>query len=70
VECFGGTRGEHRRGRRTVRAATIGAAAAATGVTWGRQVLALLNGDPAGGDGDLPLVAGDAVAFLSTVGGG
>jgi hypothetical protein len=70
VESFGATGAEHGRGRRTVRAATIGAAAEAAGVTWDPHVFATLNGDHAGGDVDLPLVSGDAVAFLSTIGGG
>jgi molybdopterin-guanine dinucleotide biosynthesis protein A len=65
VQCFGLAAAEHGSGRRTVRAATIGAAAVAAGVTWDRHVLATVNGDRAGGDGDLPLVAGDAVAFLA-----
>jgi molybdopterin-guanine dinucleotide biosynthesis protein A len=70
VQCFDVAAAEHGHGRRTVRATTIGAAAAAAGVTWGRHVLALLNGDHVGADVDLPLVSGAAVAFLSTVGSG
>jgi molybdopterin-guanine dinucleotide biosynthesis protein A len=66
VECFGTTAAEHGRGRRTGRAATSGAAAPAAGVTWDLHVLAPGNGDPAGGDGALPLVAGDTVAFLAS----
>jgi molybdenum cofactor guanylyltransferase len=49
---------------RAVRAATPGAAAEAAGMTWDLQVLATVNGDRAGGD-DLPLVAGDTIAFLA-----
>jgi molybdopterin-guanine dinucleotide biosynthesis protein A len=55
---------------RTVRAATIGAAAAAVGLTLDRHVVAALNGDQVTKDGRLPLVAGDAVAFLSADAGG
>jgi molybdenum cofactor guanylyltransferase len=55
---------------RTVRAATIGAAAEAVGLTLDRHVVAALNGDQVTKDGRLPLVAGDAVAFLSADAGG
>jgi molybdenum cofactor guanylyltransferase len=55
---------------RTVRAATIGAAADAVGLTLDRHVVAALNGDQVTKDGRLPLVAGDAVAFLSADAGG
>jgi molybdopterin-guanine dinucleotide biosynthesis protein A len=56
--------------RRTVRAATIGAAAAAVGVTLDEHVVAAVNGDQVTKDGRLPLVAGDTVAFLSADAGG
>jgi molybdenum cofactor guanylyltransferase len=55
---------------RTVRAATIGAAAEAVGLTLDRHVVAALNGDQVTKDGRLPLVAGDTVAFLSADAGG
>jgi molybdopterin-guanine dinucleotide biosynthesis protein A len=55
---------------RTVRAATIGAAAEAVGLTLDRHVVAALNGDQVTKDSRLPLVAGDAVAFLSADAGG
>ncbi len=55
---------------RTVRAATIGAAAEAVGLTLDRHVIAALNGDQVTRDGRLPLVAGDTVAFLSADAGG
>jgi molybdopterin-guanine dinucleotide biosynthesis protein A len=55
---------------RTVRAATIGAAADAVGLTLDRHVVAALNGDQVTKDGRLPLVAGDTVAFLSADAGG
>lgn len=48
---------------RGVRAATLGEAAAAFGLTVDRHVVAL-NGDPVGTDERLPLVAGDTVAFV------
>ena len=48
-----------------VRAATLAAAAAAAGVVLDRQVVAALNGDQMSRDPELPLVAGDAVAFLA-----
>ena len=70
VQCFGVVASDTGRGPRTVRAATIAEAAAAAGVVWDRHVLAALNGDQTGRDGDLPLVAGDTVAFLSAAAGG
>lgn len=54
----------------TVRAATIGAAAEAMGVTLDRHVVAALNGDQVTRDARLPLVAGDTLAFLSADAGG
>lgn len=70
VERFGALAkgGGHR--PRTVRAATIGQAAEAVGLTLDRHVVAALNGDQVTKDGRLPLVAGDAVAFLSADAGG
>jgi molybdopterin-guanine dinucleotide biosynthesis protein A len=65
VERFGApARGGGQRPR-TVRAATIAAAAEAVGLTLDRHVVAALNGDQVTKDGWLPLVAGDTVAFLS-----
>lgn len=55
--------GGHR--RKTVRAATLGAAAAALGLTPDRLAV---DGSRVTGDGRLPLVAGDTVAFLETDG--
>jgi molybdopterin-guanine dinucleotide biosynthesis protein A len=49
---------------RTVRAATIGAAAEAVGLTLDRHVVAALNGDQVCTDARSPLVTGDTVAFL------
>jgi molybdopterin-guanine dinucleotide biosynthesis protein A len=54
----------------SVRAATIGAAAQAVGLTLDRHVVAALNGDQVTKDGRLPLVTGDTVAFLSADAGG
>jgi molybdopterin-guanine dinucleotide biosynthesis protein A len=70
VECFGVLATNHGRGQRAVRAATVAGAAEAAGVTWDRHVLAAVNGDQTGRDGDLALVAGDTVAFLSAAAGG
>ncbi|HEX4091140.1 MAG TPA: molybdenum cofactor guanylyltransferase [Trebonia sp.] len=53
---------------RAVRAATVQAAAAAVGLTLGRDVTVALNGRPAGQDGGLPLATGDAVAFSPSAG--
>ncbi|GEL19680.1 molybdenum cofactor guanylyltransferase [Pseudonocardia asaccharolytica] len=60
--------GEH--GPREVRAATLGAAAAAAGLILDRHVVAALNGDRISRDAQLPLVTGDVVAFLSADAGG
>lgn len=70
VERFGALAkgGGHRPS--AVRAATIGAAAVAVGLTLDRHVVAALNGDQVTKDGRLPLVAGDTVAFLSADAGG
>lgn len=70
VERFGALAkgGGHR--PKTIRAATIGAAAEAVGLTLDRHVVAALNGDQVTKDGRLPLVAGDSVAFLSADAGG
>jgi molybdopterin-guanine dinucleotide biosynthesis protein A len=70
VECFGVLASDHGRGTRAVRAATVAEAAEAAGVSWDRHVLAAVNGDQTGRDGELALVAGDAVAFLSAAAGG
>jgi molybdopterin-guanine dinucleotide biosynthesis protein A len=46
-----------------VRAATLAEAAAAAGLAAGQAVTALLNGEQAITDGQMPLVAGDVVVF-------
>jgi molybdopterin-guanine dinucleotide biosynthesis protein A len=48
-----------------VRAATLGRAAAAAGVSLDRHVVAALNGDQIARDPELPLASGDVVAFLA-----
>jgi molybdenum cofactor guanylyltransferase len=53
-----------------LRAATLSAAAAAAGVPLDRHVVAALNGDQISRDPELPLAAGDAVAFLAADAGG
>ncbi|MBO0747231.1 MAG: hypothetical protein J2O47_02705, partial [Acidimicrobiaceae bacterium] len=69
VERFGALATGHR-GPRRVRAATLGAAARKAEVSLDRHVLAALNGDQITRDPQLPLVAGDVVAFLTADGGG
>ncbi|MGE0297158.1 NTP transferase domain-containing protein [Pseudonocardia sp.] len=70
VECFGALASAGRRDRRAVHAATLGEAAAAVGLVLDRHVVAALNGDQITRDPQLPLVAGDTVAFLSADAGG
>jgi molybdopterin-guanine dinucleotide biosynthesis protein A len=53
-----------------LRAATLAAAAVAAGVPLDRHVVAALNGDQISRDPELPLAAGDAVAFLAADAGG
>ncbi len=69
VERFGALAGRGQRGPRRVRAASLGAAAAAVGITFDRHVVAAVNGDQLTRDARLPLVRGDVVAFLSSEGG-
>ncbi len=70
VECCGALAGAGRRGRRTIRAATLGEAATGVGLTLDRHVIAALNGDQMTRDPELPLVTGDTVAFRSADAGG
>ena len=51
--------------RASVRAATLGAAAATAGLELGEHVVIALNGDPIARDPELPLAAGDTVALLA-----
>jgi molybdopterin-guanine dinucleotide biosynthesis protein A len=53
-----------------VEAATLGEAAAAAGIALGEHVVAALNGDQITRDPEVPLVAGDSVAFLAADAGG
>jgi molybdopterin-guanine dinucleotide biosynthesis protein A len=70
VECFGVLATRSGRGPRAARAATVGAAARAVDLVLDRHVLAAVNGDQTGRDGELPLMTGDTVAFLSADAGG
>ena len=51
-------------------AATLGEAAAASGLSLDGHVVAALNGDRVTGDPHEPLVAGDSVSFRSADAGG
>ena len=64
VQLFGVLAKGGARGPRAVRAATVGAAAAAVGLAFDRHVTAALNGDQITRDGTAPLAAGDTVFFL------
>jgi molybdopterin-guanine dinucleotide biosynthesis protein A len=66
VRCYGPLR----QPPATVRAATLGAAAAAVGVELGEHVLAALNGDQITRDAREPLAEGDEVAFMAADAGG
>ena len=57
-------------GPRTVRAATVQAAADATGLPFDRHVTAALNGDQITRDPLVPLASGDTVFFMSADAGG
>jgi molybdopterin-guanine dinucleotide biosynthesis protein A len=70
VQCFGALAGGGRRGARSIRAATLSEAASGVGLALDRHVVAALNGDQITRDGQLPLVSGDSVAFLSADAGG
>jgi molybdenum cofactor guanylyltransferase len=71
VQLFGiMAKGDNAGGPHAVRAATVGAAADALGVVFGRHVTAALNGDQITRDPMTPLAAGDTVFFLSADAGG
>jgi molybdopterin-guanine dinucleotide biosynthesis protein A len=53
-----------------IEAATLGEAAAGAGIALGDHVVAALNGDQITRDPEVPLVAGDSVAFLAADAGG
>ena len=62
--------GPLKRPETTLRAATLGAAAAGFGVELGEHVLAALNGDQVARDPLEPLAEGDDVAFMAADAGG
>lgn len=66
VRCFGPLRRPHA----DLRAATLGAAAAAVGIELGEHVLAAINGDQIARDPLEPLAEGDEVAFMAADAGG
>ena len=70
VQRFGTLAPAEDRAPLSVRAASLGAAAEAAGVTLDRHVMAALNGDPISSHSELPLAAGDRVAFLAADAGG
>jgi molybdopterin-guanine dinucleotide biosynthesis protein A len=70
VQRFGPLARNGGAGPTALRAATLGAAAAAAGVTLDEHVVAALNGDQISRDPELPLVAGDTVAFMAADAGG
>ena len=66
VQLFGTlAKGSQSGGPHPVRAATVGAAAAAVDVAFDRHLTAALNGDQITRDPATPLAAGDTVFFLS-----
>jgi molybdenum cofactor guanylyltransferase len=69
VQRFG-TLADGHRGPHQVRAATVAAAAAATGLALDGHVVAALNGDQITRDGEMPLAVGDTVFFLAADAGG
>jgi molybdopterin-guanine dinucleotide biosynthesis protein A len=72
VRVFGALRRLSTVGREPalVAAATVGEAAAASGLSFDGHVVSALNGDQITRDPQAPLVAGDSVSFLSADAGG
>jgi molybdopterin-guanine dinucleotide biosynthesis protein A len=70
VEKFGPLARRSARRRETVRAWSLGAAAAAVDLALDEHIVAALNGDKITRDPDLPLVSGDTVAFMVADAGG
>ena len=64
IEKLGRLAARSRTRRRTASAWSLGAAAAAADLTLDEHVVAALNGDQITRDPELPLVAGDTVAFM------
>jgi molybdopterin-guanine dinucleotide biosynthesis protein A len=69
VQLFGALAGVSG-GTRSVRAATLGAAASAVGLELDRHLLAAIDGDQVVRDVHTPLAPGDVVTFLSADAGG
>ena len=70
VERFGPLAKPPGERRQTVRAWSLGAAAAGVGLALDQHIVAALNGDKITRDPDLPMVAGDTVAFMVADAGG
>jgi molybdopterin-guanine dinucleotide biosynthesis protein A len=70
VRRFGPLARDGNGGPVTLRAATLAAAAQAAGVQLDEHVVAALNGDQISRDPELPLAAGDAIAFMAADAGG
>jgi molybdopterin-guanine dinucleotide biosynthesis protein A len=70
VQRFGPLARNGHGGPVALRAATLAAAAHAAGVTLDEHVVAALNGDQISRDPELPLAAGDTVAFMAADAGG
>jgi molybdenum cofactor guanylyltransferase len=72
VQRFGALRrlGNGARDPAVIRAATLGEAAAASGLTLDEHIVAALNGDQITRDPEAPLATGDTVAFLAADAGG
>ena len=70
VQALGALVPAGQRGARSVRAATLGSAAAAVGVALDRHVVAAVNGDQLDRRPDSPLLAGDTVVLMSAHAGG
>ena len=72
VQRFGALRRRGNGGRdpALIRAATLGEAAAASGLTLDEHIVAALNGDQMTRDPEAPLAQGDTVAFLAADAGG
>jgi molybdopterin-guanine dinucleotide biosynthesis protein A len=70
VQRFGPLARNGNGGPVTLRAATLARAAHAAGVTLDEHVVAALNGDQISRDPELPLAAGDTVAFMAADAGG
>ncbi|MBV9049873.1 MAG: molybdenum cofactor guanylyltransferase, partial [Solirubrobacterales bacterium] len=70
VERFGPLARQPGSRRQTARAWTLGGAAAAAGLALDDHIVAALNGDQISRDPQLPLAAGDTVAFMVADAGG